>query len=67
MAQILDNESIYPARDDVLGSGGPLLPSLGPIDLPRQERWPLRRTFIFAVVVSTLAWGAIISTAIQAL
>ncbi len=67
MAPTPDPESTYPAPDNGLRSGGPLLPSLGPIHHPREDRWPLRRTFLFAVVVSTLAWGAIISTAIQVL
>ncbi len=67
MAPILDTKSTYPAPDNGLRSGGPLLPSLGPNPHLREDRWPLRRTFLFAVVVSTLAWGAIISTAIQIL
>ena len=65
MAPILDNDNIYPEHDNGLGPGGPLLTGLGLIHHPRNDRWPLRRTFLFAVVISTLAWGAIFSTAIQ--
>lgn len=65
MATILDDESSYPEHDNGLEPGGPLLTSLSLMHHPREDRWPLRRTFLFAVVISALAWGAIISTAIQ--
>lgn len=65
MTTMLENESTYPVRENGLSSGGPILAGLSLIDHPRDDRWPLRRTFLFSVVISTLVWGAIISAAIQ--
>ncbi len=65
VARTMDTETAYPAPDNALSADGSMAGDVFLVERTQGGRWPLRRTFLAAIVVSTLAWAAIISTAIE--